>query len=360
MYYESLQAINFGKIEMLNKNHDYLILVGQDSANELKGFMKYIDKLGLKYFGGIYPKLITKYGIVSKGFIVKELNPVYSELVYPFLMKRVPSLSKDKFYTCYLIGDGFSDKNMSLIDTIQSKIVGNVNYIGGGSAFYSLDYGIHKLQQDEVLFNNRGFFKDAMHVCIVEEKSHTKKNLGWDIIGGPYEITNAEGNLIKMIDGENAFEFYKTMLDELEGISVQVVDSLYFASQYTFGLVENEKVINVRVPIEVTFEGHIRVVNEVTENMEVFLLRGNEEKMKYDYQSIKNFPIDNVSDVLMVSCLSRDLFLEDSFNEEIEMVSKVLEQDIEGMITIGEFTNNNTSGEIIIYEGASLVNIKYE
>ena len=277
MYFESLQDINLNKINELSKEHEYLILVGQDSANDLKGFMKYIDGVGLKYFGGIFPKIITDNKVVSKGFIVKSLNPVYSELIYPFLMKKVPELSSEKSYTCYLIGDGFSDQNSELIETITAKVKSNVTYVGGGSAIYSNQMGIHKLQQDQVVFNNQGFFKDAMHICIVEERSITIKNLGWDTLGGPYVVSEAEGNLRKSMDGENAFDFYKKMLDEIEGISIQKNDALYYASQYTFGIVNDGEVKNVRVPIEVSDEGYIRVVNNVSENMEIYLISGNEK-----------------------------------------------------------------------------------
>ena len=82
--------------------------------------------------------------------------------------------------------------------------------------------------------------------------------------------------------------------------------------------------------------------------------------MKYNHKKLLSQNTEQVSNALMVSCLSRDLFLDAQFTEEIETVSDVLNVNVEGMITVGEFTNNNNDNVLRIYEGASLLNLIYK
>lgn len=356
MYFNSLNEIklnvaSFDKIA----DYEYMLFVGQDSVVELKEVMTYLDELRVKFFGGIYPKLIANNQIVSSGFVVKPVKPIYSEVVYPFIMKKIPSLDPFKQYTGFLTGDGFSKQNGDLIDTIQSKVKVNINYVGGGSAMYFNDFGIHKVEQDNVIFNNKGFFKDAMHLCIVEQSSKSNINLGWDIIDGPFEITEAENNLIKKLEDEIAFDFYKDMIELNESISIfDKEDSLFYASMYAFGLVENGIVKNVRVPIEITEEGYIRVVNEVNESMPIYLLKANKMNMIESHNT--NYNSHNELDsVFMVSCLTRDIYLDIAFKDEVSFVSQAFKMPVEGIITVGEYCNSADSKQLAIYEGASII-----
>ncbi|WCM60724.1 FIST C-terminal domain-containing protein [Paenibacillus polymyxa] len=352
-----MKELRVDEASLKNTDYEYMLFVGQDSVVELKEVMTYLDELGVTFFGGIYPKLITNNQIVSKGYIVKPVKPIYSEMVYPFIMKKIPELDASKQYTGFLTGDGFSQQNGDLIVTIQSKVKGNINYVGGGSAIYFNELGIHKIEQDKVIFNNKGFFKDAMHLCIVEQSSETNINLGWSIIDGPFEITKAENNLIKKMNDENAFEFYKGILESNENKSIfNKEDSLFYASMYAFGIVENGIVKNVRMPIEITQEGYIRVVNEVNESMPIYLLKANKTNMLESYK--KNFNSHNKLDsVFMVSCLTRDIYLDMDFENEVSFVSQALKMPVEGIITVGEFCNSADSNQLAIYEGASIISV---
>lgn len=269
-------------------------------------------------------------------------------------MKNVPELETGKAYTGYLFGDGFTEYSTDLIDTIMSKVKGNINYVGGGSAIYSSQLGIHKIEQARIIFNNNGFHKNFMHLCIVEEESKSHLNLGWDIIAGPFEITKSQDNLIMEIEDENAFEFYASNLSEIEEIVVKQNDSLYYASQYTFGIIENGDLQNVRVPIEINHNGYIRVVSGVTQNMNVYLLRANNESMSNGDVPITEMH-DTESSVMMVSCLSRDLFLDEEFEKEIMEVESRTGKPVEGIVTVGEYMNTSDEG-LVVYEGDTVVN----
>jgi hypothetical protein len=68
--------------------------------------------------------------------------------------------------------DGLSNKMKDLTDTIYDKLGCNVKYVGGGAGFYDLS---HK----PCIFNNKGVYQDALHLCIVRSRAKLAIEHGW-------------------------------------------------------------------------------------------------------------------------------------------------------------------------------------
>lgn len=164
MYYPTFEAFK-STFEIYNKEPkaEFLVLVGKDSREDVKKFLNFANQSEIKVFGGVFPKLIANGQTYAKGFIVQKIIPVYSELVHPFLMKR-PSLDPEKKYTGILIVDGFSDKREDLIETVQTRVRADINFIGGSPGKYTGNWGTYALEQDAVVFNNKGFYKDVLYL----------------------------------------------------------------------------------------------------------------------------------------------------------------------------------------------------
>lgn len=93
MYFKTLEDLI--KSDLFHSQHvksEFMILVGKNTKSELNELMNLLNPLGVKYFGGFFPKLIANGQAQSTGFIVKKLDSIYSGRVYPFLMKKAPML----------------------------------------------------------------------------------------------------------------------------------------------------------------------------------------------------------------------------------------------------------------------------
>jgi hypothetical protein len=131
MYFKTLEDLI--KSDLFHSQHDkseFMILVGKNTKSELNELMNFLNPLGVKYFGGFFPKLIANGQAQSTGFIVKKLDSIYSERVYPFLMKKAPMLEEGKAYTGIILGDGLSDKIKDLIETVTSKLKETLTILG--------------------------------------------------------------------------------------------------------------------------------------------------------------------------------------------------------------------------------------
>ena len=356
MYFENLNQLeDSAAFEEENIDQEYMILVGQESKDEVKNLISYLNQQEIDFFGGVYPKLIAKGDVHFKGLIIKELEPVYSEMILPFLMKEVPDLDSNKDYTGIIVGDGFSNKNNDLVNTVEQKLDANINLIGGGSAYYENNLGIHNLKQDSVVFNNNGFFEDAFHLCIIEENSQTDVKFGWQIVDGPFEVTKTKENVVCEIDYENPFDLYQYGLEDLANIHITEDDFLVYASIYSLGIVENGEVIDVRVPLETTPEGYLKFVNSITEGDQFYLVKADKSAFIDELNDLNPALKNKDQETLVFSCLSRDLFWEDDFKEEIKTIDSKALYRAEGAVTVGEFSTNNFNDELRIHEGASVI-----
>ncbi len=356
MYYKNLEELKSSTIFDLKSNEsEYFILVGQDSNNEIVQLMDDLNEREIKFFGGIYPGLIANGELRSAGFIIKELKPVYSQLVYPFLMRKVPKLDPNKKYTGIIIADYLSDKNNDLIETVDSKIDADVNYIGGGSAYHGNRMSNYSLTQDKVVFNNNGFFKDAFHLCLIKEESNTEVKFGWEILNGPFKATKTTNNIINEIDNDNASEVYRDELESITDVYITKEEFFLYASSHPLATVKNGKIIDIRFPVEMIGESDIKFSRPIDENHEFYIIKSNKSILLEDLETLTP-SLTNVNERTFVfSCLSRLLFLEEEYKEEINMIDKKGIYKSEGAITTGEFSNNNKERKLVIHEGACVI-----
>lgn len=343
---------------------EYMIFVGQDSKGEIEDIIQEFNDIGIKFFGGVYPRIISNGKTYSKGYVLKEIQPVYSEIIFPGKDIDISKLHEESSYTGIIIGDGFSDRNGELIKTVENILRGNINCIGGGSALYSNNLGIYNLEQDYSVFNNRGIFKDVFYLCIIEEWSKTEVKFGWEILDGPFKVTKSDKNLICELHGDKAFDFYKYKLENLQNIYIREEDFVIYSSTYTFAIIEDGEIRSIRVPIEVTEEGYIRVVNPVQKGSEFYIVKANKpmmlkavEDIESTIDKIERFKETDINEMsLIFSCITRYMLLDREFEREVKAIDRKGLYKAEGAVTIGEFSNSHYKNKLSIYEGACTIN----
>lgn len=356
MYFESLKDLQKSDIfhEQDAKAH-FMILVGKDTQSELCELTELFNLLGIKYFGGIFPKLIANGQAQSTGFIVKKLNPIYSECVYPYLMKGTPKLEPGKKYTGILLADGLSDKIKDMMDTVVTRIQGEINYIGGCGARYTEEWGIPSLQQGAALFNNAGFFKDAFHLCIIEKESITDIALGWEVLNGPFKITHMNHNIVCELDYENPYELYSGNIEAFDN-TVIVQNNPFIFTSYPIALVENGKTKNVILPDDFTGEGYVKFTRvDLKEGDELYILRGDHDSLIRGVEKAVSGTTNPETEITVFSCFTREIVLDDKFPDEIQCIDEKHILTSEGTLSFGEFSNSNEEGELRLYAGACII-----
>ena len=308
---------------------------------------KKLQEISIPVFGGIFPEIIFGKEKFDKGTIVAGLSQAacihtitnlsdmdvdYEEVID----EKIPGVGNCK--TMFVLVDGFAKRISGLIDSLFNIFRLEFNYIGGGAGSLSM-------VQKPCLFTNNGLIQDAAVLALSKIESGVGVSHGWQDVSGPYRVTEADRNTIKTLDWKPAFQVYKEVVEENSGQVFK--EDIFFdiAKGFPFGISKlgTEKV--VRDPFVVGENGSLICVGEVPEGSYVHILKGDysslvsaaKNALTLGVEAFKPKAKDKAT--FFIDCISRVLFLEDRFTDELNAVYKESVPLI-GALTVGEIANS--------------------
>ncbi len=351
MYFESLSQL-VAHIESIHVKltEQLMILVGDESSDSIDELSAFLNNRNISFFGGIYPGLLVGNKNKRHGFLLQKHQPVYSGLVFPNMMCIKPQPEEYSGYTAIVLVDGLSSQMKELTETIYKGIGNNVTYIGGGAGFYNFS-------PRKCIFDNKGIYKDALYVCIVRSPSCVAVKHGWEKLDGPFFANKTRGNILCELDNYNAFEVYKSVIEDVERITLCREDFFTYAKDHPFGIPQDDGSIVVRDPVNLNEDDEIICIANIPEDREIYILKGDTDtllnsSLEIAEQCAKNAP-EKYSPMLF-DCISRAMFLEDLFENELSNIQNKLSFPIEGALSIGEIATKN-SGEIVIHTKSTVL-----
>ncbi|WP_420645534.1 FIST signal transduction protein [Candidatus Leptofilum sp.] len=297
--------------------------------------------------GGIFPELIHGQEKLTKGNIVVGLLETPNVQIIPNLSdstcdydelidQKLPELGKAQ--TMVVLVDGLSTRISAFIDSLFNIFGLEINFVGGGAGSLSLE-------QMPCLFSNEGLIQDSAILALLEAPSGIGVSHGWHSISGPFQVTEVERNVIKSLNWQPALDVYRQVVEQAAGQAITQENFFDIAKGYPFGInrASSEKI--VRDPIIATEDGALVCVGEVPSESYVDILSGDVNSLvnaaahalelsRTDFQgNVTN------STALFFDCISRVLFLEDEFDQELQAVVRD-GMPVVGALTLGEIANN--------------------
>jgi hypothetical protein len=357
MYFSSIEKLkDYIKDIDMQPTEQLMIFAADKSASEIDEVIEYLNKREVKFFGGIYAGLLVGEKYLREGYIVNKLEVEYSGLVLPYLMRYKAQLSPSEDYTAIVLVDGVSSQMKDLTDTIYNKMGDTVKYVGGGAGFYDLS-------QRPCIFDNKGKYEDAAYVCIVKSKLNLAVKHGWKKLQGPFTVEESRGNILSKLNNYDAFDIYRDVIEEERRITLYKEDFFAYAKDHPFGVVQKGKSdLVVRDPIALNENYEIVCVADIPENSEVYILQGDinsllSSSLQIAEQCAANAP-ENYKPFLF-DCISRAMFMEDRFEEELHNIQSKLKTVVEGTLSIGEISSG-TNGGIQIHNKSTIIGILAE
>lgn len=332
-----------------------MVLVGDKSEATVNDLINYLNAKKINFFGGIYSGLLVGDKNERTGYIVKKLEPIYSSLVLPYMMRIKLDPETLAGSTAIMLVDGLSSKMKDLTDTVYEKLGKNVKYVGGGAGFYDLSH-------NPCIFNNNGIYKDALHICIVKSEAILAIEHGWKKLQGPFTVTKSYDNITSELDNENAFEVYKNVIEEEENIILSKEGFFTFAKDHPFGIDEGFGRVIVRDPIALNEENEMVCVATVPQGSQVYILKGDADLLLESSKKIATICAKDAPDEytpLLFDCISRAMFLEERFNEELRNIQSKMKYVVEGALSIGEISSKS-NGEIVIHNKSTVLALLYK
>lgn len=330
-----------------------LILASDSNKFETHHINEIIADVNVPLFGGVFPGIIYNEKKHEKGtiiiglpkkpkfHIVKDLST--KEHCFENEMERFYDLTDDS-KTMFMFVDGYSKNISSLIDNLYNMFGTKCNYIGSGAG--SINPSALDMSNTHCIFTNEGLLKDSAVLAMVDIECGIGVGHGWHKISGPYKVTETEGNAIKSLDWKPAFKVYRNIIKEHSGEIIHEENFFEIAKSFPFGIACFGSEITVRDPF--TVRGNdIIVATEIPQESFVDILTGNSNSILYAAGKSSDIAMGKCNNskknmVFLIDCVSRALYLDDQFDQEVAAVNQNGIPLI-GVLSLGEIANNGTN-----------------
>ena len=306
-----------------------------------------LTSLEIPILGGVFPYLIYKGKQLKEGTLVVGLNVTLELVLVEHLSQSKDTIEEqletnnstiEKAKYLIMIVDGLTDNIERLTEGLYGVTGQKSITIGCGSG--SLDF-----VQRPCLFSNKGMIYDAALIAAIPAPFKLGLSHGWEVFEGPYLVTKSTGNILETLNYSPAFDVYQEHVEKISGLNFSEHDFFEIAKTYPLGIENLEGEILVRDPI-VLKDKSLVCVGEVPENSVVYLLKGAAENLiaaaggaaKIACHAKELVDDKDYSSVLLFDCISRALFLNNNFDEELSSIEKNINgySDIFGALTLGE------------------------
>jgi hypothetical protein len=298
--------------------------------------------------GGVFPAIIHGGETSRKGSVVLGFEGRMFTAAIPGLSSEGTDLesplgtleSKSAgARTMVVFVDGFSSRITPFINSLFDIFGLEINYIGGGA-------GSLTGKRDPCLLLNSGMMGDGAVMALVETASGVGVAHGWQAMSEPMQATETDGNTLKTIDFKPALDVYSKIVTRYTNISFETIDFFKISRRHPFGIARIGREMIVRDPLMAKPDGALVCAGEIPQDSYISIMKGDEQNLIDAAESaarmaVAALPGGKPDSFLLMDCISRMMYLEDRFGEELTRMVPPGSRSA-GACTIGEIANSGT------------------
>jgi hypothetical protein len=320
-----------------HSNSKMFILVGEYTNFDIS----YLEFFKGEICGAIVPFIVYNNEFFNKGIIACTIagNSDFFLVENLATFDIEPKLLENKESLVVML-DGLSPNITQFLDDLFETVPENTQIIGGGA-------GKMSFENDPVIFTKQKMYSNAAVIITTDLKLHIGIENGWEFLEGPFLATSSDKNILKTLNFKNSFEVYKEIVEKDSGLSFEDDGFFNIAKSYPLGIVKFNNETIVRDPIYINDDGHLVLVGDVLQNSSINILKGTKENLikssgKAAKSAVCDLRKDENDNVFVFDCISRSIFLGDSFEEELKEIKKYMnpKANLYGALTLGEIANN--------------------
>lgn len=296
-------------------------------------------------FGGIFPQIIAGDKNLSTGTLVIGMEHAVHNVIIAGLNDPEADLDDSVATafsgidchnkTCFVFVDGLSKRIASLVEGLFNNLGLLPRYIGGGAGSLSF-------VAKPCLFTNDGLIGAAAVVAVSDVAAGIGVAHGWQPVTTSIKVTEAQGNRVISLNWEPALEIYKQAVKQHSNPDFDATAFFDIAKAYPLGITKLDTEMIVRDPI-IAEGNHLICVGEVPEGSYIYILNGNLKSLVKGAESARDAAwkgmdsSDTNKTIFFIDCISRVLFMENEFHQELSVVSQG--RPMVGALTLGEIAN---------------------
>jgi hypothetical protein len=327
---------------MKTKAKSLMILSSEKNNYDVGEINSILSSYPLSIIGGIFPQIIYKNHTYEEGTLLISIDDTLEiaclenlshrsfESLDSDIEERLGTLSPE-IKSMFVFVDGLSKNINHIILALFENYGLTINYIGGGAGSLSFE-------QKPVIFSNRGLLEDAALLAVTKLESAIGVKHGWSPISDSLKVT-AEANKITELDYKPALEVYKEVVESLCGEKITQENFFDIAKAYPLGINKLSGEMVVRDPIMIE-DNALICVGDIATNAFVSILHGGHSSLIGAANEAKEeAALEKEHFTLFIDCISRALFLQDRFHDELSAVYHD-NSTLVGALTLGEIANN--------------------
>lgn len=354
------------KLALESNAKSLLILACDDNNFTPQQINPLIIHCCLPIFGGIYPKLIYKKQLMQQGCIIIGLqqntevslinqlsklatDEQIEQAIEEAQLNQNQIVNNDNFLMFY---DSLINNIEPFIDCLFGSLDHHISIIGGGAG--NLDF-----KQKPCVFTNQGLLADVIQLVNLKNEIITGSGHGWQVMQGPFLVSEAEKQTVKSINYSPAFNVYKEAIENSSDYVFNDDNFFDIAKHFPLGVEDINKQLVVRDPI-LTNNGYIQCVGDIPVNSMVYLLNGSISSLIHSAKeaaisATKKVDGNEFSATMVFDCISRVLYMEDNFNQELDLIAEECSgQLLFGVLSLGEIANSQ-SGAIKLLNKSTVI-----
>lgn len=320
-----------------------LLLVAENTDIDYQEIIDYANDNNLKVAGGIFPMLIHESDHKDSGCIIKFIEGgkkphIIKDIGKGQLDFELPELGEqDK--SCFVFLDGLMVNIPRFLERLYEQYWNKVDYIGAGCGSLSL-------KQTPCVFDNTGIYQDSALILLTSRQMKLGVKHGWQKIAGPFVANKTDGNKIYELNWRPAYEVYKEVVEAHAQVDLDSSDFFSISKGFPFGIYKEGKEDIVRDPIAKEDDLSLVCVGNISQNVALNILCGQNDKLVASAsEAAKEAVSESMQDILIVDCISRVLYLENAFEDELNAVKEVFKNtdpplQTEGVLSIGEISSS--------------------
>jgi hypothetical protein len=334
------------KLQLENLSNDLntlsvLMFIADEDKIEDKIINTFLTNYSKPIIGGIFPEIIfeskrKKSGIMLYSLPFKlETNLIdLSKSKEEINQEIINSKKRTNYKNIFVFVDCLSENKSTFIELIYNNFGNNFKYFGGGAGSLSFN-------KIACVFDNNGLKNNAAIIAFNNIEMELGVAHGWNSISEKLKVTETNENEIISINWEPAFNIYSKIVEKHSKKSFNDVSFFDLAKSYPLGMLKIEGEMVVRAPI-MRDGNKLILVDKVEQGEYIFILNGDKSSLLKAAQNAKN-QLKNSDDteIFCINCISRVLFLEEEFQNEIDILGD--KNKLNGILTIGEIANSGES-----------------
>lgn len=339
---------SFIQFDADNEVQSVIFLMADKDAYESTTLASVFKNFNKPIIGGIFPELIHKGERKSEGILIIQLPFKLNTLLFDltqtseqFLsnLHRFQIASPDTPSSVFVFTDALAPRKEAFIHALFNFYGIYPTYIGGSTGSLSF-------QPIPSIINNEGIHPNSAVIGWVDKKMALGVAHGWNSISEPLKITGVDKYHLTSLNWQPAFNVYKRIVETHSGSRFDDENFFSIARSYPLGISKMDAEKVVRDPFRVSGDSLI-LVDQVNEGEYIEILCGDMNSLlqgaRHARQMAINLRTPNMDQqgVFCIDCISRALFMEHSFNQELQLVGQGLE--VNGMLSIGEIANSEAS-----------------